>query len=88
MPAAAVPVPRSAERDAHQHIRSTPGYPDGNWPPHTGMTLEKNLGDLRRHADDFARRVGFTFTFTVLDLGPRPSAESATRSSTFAQKSH
>ena len=26
------------------------------------MTLEENLRDLRRHADDFARRVGFTFT--------------------------
>jgi hypothetical protein len=29
------------------------------------MTPEENLRDLRRHADDFARRVGFTFT--VLD---------------------
>jgi hypothetical protein len=36
-----------------------------NWPPLTGMTLEKNLADLRRHADDFARGAGFTFT--VLD---------------------
>ena len=48
-----------------EHIRSTPGYPDGNWPPPDGMTLERNLADLRRHADDFTRRVGFTFT--VLD---------------------
>ena len=47
------------------HIRSTPGYPDGDWPPLTGMTLEENLADLRRHADDFAQGVGFTFT--VLD---------------------
>jgi hypothetical protein len=47
------------------HIRSTPGYPDGRWPPSDGMTLEENLDDLRRHADDFRRRVGFTFT--VLD---------------------
>jgi len=47
------------------HIRSTPGYGDGNWPPRTGMTLEENLTDLRRHADDFTRRAGFTFT--VLD---------------------
>jgi hypothetical protein len=48
-----------------QHIRSTPGYPDGKWPPRGGMTLEENLADLRRHAEDFTRRAGFTFT--VLD---------------------
>jgi hypothetical protein len=48
-----------------EHIRSTPGYPDGGWPPPGGMTLEANLADLRRHAEDFARHVGFTFT--VLD---------------------
>ena len=29
------------------------------------MTLEENLADLRRHADDFKRLAGFTFT--VLD---------------------
>lgn len=29
------------------------------------MPLEENLTDLRRHADDFSRRAGFTFT--VLD---------------------
>ncbi len=50
-----------------EHIRSTPGYPDGDWPPRTGMTLAENLADLRRHADDFARGAGFTFT--VLDPG-------------------
>ena len=48
-----------------EHIRSTPGYPDGRWPPLDGMTLERNLADLRRHADDFTKRAGFTFT--VLD---------------------
>lgn len=48
-----------------EHIRSTPGYPDGRWPPVEGMTLEENLDDLRRHADDFTRGTGFTFT--VLD---------------------
>lgn len=47
------------------HIRATPGYPDGRWPPEEGMTLERNLADLRRHADDFEQRRGFTFT--VLD---------------------
>jgi hypothetical protein len=48
-----------------EHIRSTPGFTAGTWPPPGGMTLEKNLSDLRRHADDFARRAGFIFT--VLD---------------------
>lgn len=47
------------------HIRSTPGFPDGNWPPPEGMSLEQNLVDLRRHAADFEAGTGFTFT--VLD---------------------
>jgi len=51
------------------HIRSTPGYPDGRWPPEGGMTLEQNLADLERHAADFAARRGFTFT--VLDPADR-----------------
>ncbi|MCE0487254.1 N-acetyltransferase [Ornithinimicrobium sediminis] len=48
-----------------EHIRATPGYPDGDWPPVDGLTLEENLDDLQRHASDFAGRRGFTFT--VLD---------------------
>lgn len=48
-----------------EHIRSTPGYPDGRWPPEGGMSLERNRQDLERHAADFAARRGFTFT--VLD---------------------
>lgn len=47
------------------HIRATPGYPDGDWPPAAGMTPEENLADLTRHARDFETRRGFTFT--VLD---------------------
>ncbi|MFN8196642.1 MAG: hypothetical protein U0R80_20420 [Nocardioidaceae bacterium] len=47
------------------HIRSTPGYPDGRWPPEEGMTPERNLADLTRHAADFEQHRGFTFT--VLD---------------------
>ena len=49
------------------HIRATPGYADDSWPRE--MTLEENLGDLRRHAADFAGRTGFTYT--VLDPGGR-----------------
>ncbi len=45
-----------------EHIRATPDFPDGNWPPLAGMSLEENLADLQRHADDFARRRGFTYT--------------------------
>jgi RimJ/RimL family protein N-acetyltransferase len=50
-----------------EHIRSTPGYPDGRWPPQGGMSAEANLADLTRHAADFEARKGFTFT--VLDPG-------------------
>ena len=48
-----------------EHIRSTPGFPDGNWPPLDGMSSERNLADLERHARDFGERKGFTYT--VLD---------------------
>ena len=48
-----------------EHIRASAGFPDGDWPPRGGMSLEKNLDDLRRHADDFTKGTGFTFT--VLD---------------------
>lgn len=44
------------------HIRATPGYPDGDWPPLGGMSAEENLSDLTRHAADFEARRGFTFT--------------------------
>lgn len=47
------------------HIRATHGYPDGNWPPIGGMSLDANRADLVRHAADFQARTGFTFT--VLD---------------------
>jgi hypothetical protein len=51
------------------HIRATPGYPDGDWPPVEGFTLEQNLEDLRRHARHFEDRVGFTFTVRDPDDG-------------------
>jgi hypothetical protein len=50
-----------------EHIRATPGYPDGRWP--RPMTLEENRADLERHARDFAARSGFTYT--VLDPSER-----------------
>ncbi|MGI9621658.1 MAG: N-acetyltransferase [Acidimicrobiales bacterium] len=45
------------------HIRATPGFPDSSWP--SPMSLEENLADLVRHAQDFAERRGFTYS--VLD---------------------
>lgn len=44
------------------HIRNTPGFPDGRWPPVGGLSLAENLRDLQRHAEDFERRAGFTYT--------------------------
>ncbi|MGX1541371.1 GNAT family N-acetyltransferase [Streptomyces adustus] len=44
------------------HIRATPGFRDWGWPPVDGMSPEANLADLQRHADDFARHRGFTYT--------------------------
>ncbi len=61
--------PEHNERD-HQawmssvdHIRSTPGFPKGDWP--SPMSLESNLEDLVMHADHFRERVGFTYS--ILD---------------------
>src|ERR1700736_1330396 len=42
------------------HIHATPGFEGRPW-PHP-MTLDENLGDLRGHAEDFAKREGFTYT--------------------------
>jgi hypothetical protein len=42
------------------HIRATPGFESWSWPK--PMTLAENLGDLERHASDFAARSGFTYT--------------------------
>ena len=47
------------------NIKATPGFAGWGWP--TPMTQDDNLGDLRRHAEDFARRRGFTYT--VLEGG-------------------
>ena len=61
--------PQHNERDhaawsgSIDHIRSTPGFPDGDWP--SPMSLERNLQDLERHARDFRERRGFTYS--ILD---------------------
>ena len=46
-----------------EHIRGTPGWETSSWPD--DRSLEDNLRDLQRHADDFEKRTGFTYT--VLD---------------------
>jgi hypothetical protein len=50
-----------------EHIRATPGFPDGGWPRE--MSLRDNLHDLERHAGDFAARRGFTYTVLSADSG-------------------
>jgi hypothetical protein len=47
------------------HIRATPGFIGRSWPHR--MSLEDNLRDLERPAQDFAARRGFTYT--VLGAG-------------------
>ena len=49
-----------------EHIRNSPGFGPGAICPRE-MSLEENLGDLKRHARDFAEGTGFTYT--VLDGG-------------------
>jgi RimJ/RimL family protein N-acetyltransferase len=46
-----------------EHIHATPGWETSSWPD--DRSLDHNLRDLRRHADDFEKRRGFTYT--VLD---------------------
>jgi hypothetical protein len=63
---------RAALMGSIDHIRATPGYPDGRWPQ--PMSLEQNLADLQRHHDDSSDRVGFTYT--VLEArGPADRAD-------------
>jgi RimJ/RimL family protein N-acetyltransferase len=46
-----------------EHIRATPGWAESSWPKE--MTPDENRADLARHAQDFEKRSGFTYT--VLD---------------------
>jgi hypothetical protein len=63
--------PQHNERDHEawmsslDHIRSTPGLEDWDWP--TPMSLEQNLGDLESHARDFRARAGFTYSILDAD---------------------
>jgi RimJ/RimL family protein N-acetyltransferase len=73
-----------------EHIRATPGFPNGSW-PHP-MSPEENRRDLAGHAADRAAQEGFTYT--VVDSedgdvvgcvyfyppGPETEAEVAVRS--------
>jgi hypothetical protein len=65
--------PQHNERDhaawttSIEHIRTTPGFADWDWPPSDGMSLEANRGDLVRHADDFVHRRGFTYSVLSRD---------------------
>ncbi len=43
------------------HVHATPGFEGHSWPDDP-MTLERNRDDLRRHAEDFAQRRGFTYS--------------------------
>ena len=45
------------------HIKATPGFETSDWP--APMSLEANLSDLVRHANDFEGRTGFTYS--ILD---------------------
>jgi len=44
------------------HIRATPGFESGRWPPVEGLSLDANRRDLEGHARDFAERTDSTFT--------------------------
>lgn len=48
-----------------EHIQTTPGFHQRGWPPPAGLSPAENLRDLKRHASDFEKRSGFTYT--VLD---------------------
>jgi hypothetical protein len=49
------------------HIRQTPGFAGRSWPHQ--MSLNDNLRDLERHAQDFAARRGFTYTALSTSTG-------------------
>ena len=54
----------AAWHGSQAHIHATPGFAGRDWPTED-YTLEQNEGDLAEHEQDFAKRIGFTYT--VLD---------------------
>ena len=72
--------PEHNDRDYHawtasmEHIHATPGWGDSRWPQE--MTPDENRADLERHADDFRKRTGFTYT--VLDPASRDVSVAST----------
>jgi hypothetical protein len=50
-----------------EHIRATPGFAGRSWPHE--MSVQDNLRDLERHAQDFADRRGFTYTVLSAESG-------------------
>jgi hypothetical protein len=50
------------------HINATPGFADWDWPDES-LTIEDNLSDLVSHSQDFAKRIGFTYTVLDADDG-------------------
>jgi hypothetical protein len=54
----------AAWHGSQEHIHATPGFAGRDWPV-DDYTLEQNHDDLAEHEEDFAKRIGFTYT--VLD---------------------
>jgi RimJ/RimL family protein N-acetyltransferase len=77
------------------HIHATPGWEDSSWPD--GRSADENRQDLERHADDFRKRVGFTYTVLERESGdvigcvyiyPLPDSEYDARVLSWVRASH
>lgn len=51
----------AAWHGSQDHIHATPGFAGRSWPV-DDYTLEQNHADLAEHEEDFAKRIGFTYT--------------------------
>ena len=78
--------PQHNERDyaawtsSIDHVRATPGFPDGSWPRE--MTLDENRGDLERHQRDFVERKGSRTRCSTPPTATSSAASTSTRSGT------